>query len=387
MAKEPHRLADHRHHNRLCCRRRIHSQQPQPKLKQVHTNLLASLQKHDAPQAAVNVRRISYARFVTKDRIIKIESAPNDWETELAYHEQMDIGGDNKIWLSPDHPDSADADAVMLHYSVNRPIGALLGESDLTTMVPWLLRYSRMLEDRVRLHWAVRAFLWVVTVPANKVMQKREQYRTPPEAGSIIVKDDSEQWQAQTPLLRGADARHDLSAVRSMIDAGSGYPPHWRGDAGDISLATAQAMQGPTERHLLQRQRYFVWMIKDILYHAYQRSAAISKVRKIASADYDALFKVHLPDISRFDNEALARATRDVTQGFYTLASQLSALPPTLARETLRLAFKFAGEATSMEMIDQILAELQSMDPDKTIPSPITDQVDEGEQEKDEFPE
>jgi hypothetical protein len=35
----------------------------------------------------------------------------------------------------------------MLHYAVNRPLGALLGEGDLATLIPWLLRYSRMLED------------------------------------------------------------------------------------------------------------------------------------------------------------------------------------------------------------------------------------------------
>ena len=43
-----------------------------------------------------------------------------------------------------------------------------MGESDLTTIIPWLLRYSRMLEDRVRLHWAARAFLYLVTVPPTK---------------------------------------------------------------------------------------------------------------------------------------------------------------------------------------------------------------------------
>ncbi len=68
------------------------------------------------------------------------------------------------------------SDAVMLHYSVNKPIGALMGESDLTTIIPWLLSYSRMLEDRVRLHWAARAFLYLVTVPSNKVESKSAQY-------------------------------------------------------------------------------------------------------------------------------------------------------------------------------------------------------------------
>jgi hypothetical protein len=198
---------------------------------------------------------MSYLRVVTKDRIVRIQTAENDWETEIAYYEQ-ESGGGERCWLSPHHPDSAAAEAVMLHYAVNRPAGALLGEGDLTTMLPWLQRYSRMLEDRVRLHWAMRAFLWMVTVPTEKVPVKKEQYRIPPESGSIVVKDKDESWEAVTPALHGIDASHDLKAVRGLIDAGSGYPPHWRGEAADANLATAQAMQSPTERHLMRRQDY-----------------------------------------------------------------------------------------------------------------------------------
>jgi hypothetical protein len=195
---------------------------------------------------------MSYIRFVTKDRIVKIECASNDWETELIYYETTETG-EPRPWYHPDHPSANEQDAVMLHYTINKPLGALLGESDLVTQLPWLLRYSRMLEDRVRLNWAMRAFLWLITVPSSKVKEKQEQYRTPPEPGSIIVKDDSEVWEANAPKLNAQDAKWDMQAVRAMIDAGSGYPPHWRGDAGDISLATAQAMSGPTERHLRRR--------------------------------------------------------------------------------------------------------------------------------------
>ena len=322
---------------------------------------------------------MSYIRFVTKDRIQKIETAPNDWETELVYYETMDASTEARAWLSPSHPDAAESDAIMLHYSINRPVGALLGESDLTTMLPWLLRYSRMLEDRVRLHWAVRAFLWFVTVPSNRVKEKQEQYRTPPEAGSIIVKDESETWEVQTPSLQGSDARHDMQAVRGMIDAGSGFPPHWRGDAGDISLATAQAMQGPTERHLLRRQKQFIWMLEDILYHAYQRAFEIGMARNLGSSNYADLFTVQLPDISRWDNEALARATRDITQGFSTLSSQLAALPHSLAKQALRLTFKFAGEPVSEELIEKILAELKSTTPNQSVPKPKSEQITEQE--------
>ena len=120
---------------------------------------------------------MSYIRFVTKDRIQQIETAPHDWETELVYYELQDTG-EPRRWYSPEHPDASKQPAIMLHYSVNRPVGALMGESDLTTMLPWLQRYSRMLEDRVRLHWAMRAFLWIVTVPSTKINEKQQQYAT-----------------------------------------------------------------------------------------------------------------------------------------------------------------------------------------------------------------
>jgi hypothetical protein len=245
----------------------------------------------------------------------------------------------------------------MLHYAVNRPLGALLGESDLATLIPWLQRYSRMLEDRVRLHWALRAFLWMVTVPPHKLREKQEQYRIPPEAGNIIVKDESESWQAITTQVNASDARYDLQAVRGLIDAGSGYPPHWRGEAADANLATATAMQAPTERHLLRRQRYFCFVLEDILYQAYQRAAGIGRVRRLPNGAIPAagLFSRNTPDVSRSDNEALARSARDLAQGLASLQALLGAGGPGFQRRALRLFMKFAGEPLAEAEIEEML--------------------------------
>ena len=95
----------------------------------------------------------------------------------------------------------------------------------------------------------------MVTVPGNKVAAKMEQYRHPPESGSIVIKDESEKWEVFSPVLHASDASHDLKSVRNMIDAGSGYPAHWRGEAEPANLATARAMTSPTERHLIRRQK------------------------------------------------------------------------------------------------------------------------------------
>lgn len=304
---------------------------------------------------------MSYLRFTTKDRIKKIETAPNDWETELAFVEYGENPGDERVWLSAANPAAASSEAIMLHYAINRPIGALLGEGDLTPMIPWLMRYSRMLEDRVKLNWAIRSFLWMVTVPANKVREKMDQYRNPPEAGSIIIKDESERWEVYAPTLHASDASKDLQAVRQMVDAGSGYPPHWRGESGDANLATASAMQGPTERHLVKRQQYFKYIIQDILYHAYERKTQLGLAQRLGSDDYSKLFIMQMPDVSRVDNVALGQAANQITTALQSLGAQLPGMPPVLQSHAIRLAFHFAGQDLGEDEIQEILESIQSM--------------------------
>lgn len=304
---------------------------------------------------------MSYLRFVTKEQIVSIETAPNDWETEIAYYQVTDDPTAPKQWLSPSHPDAAQAEAVMLHYSVNRPIGASFGEGDLDTIIPWLLRYSRMLEDRVRLHWALRSFLWFVTVPTSLVNAKKEQYSRPPEPGSIIVKDDAEDWEVKTPSLHAADARHDMQAVRQMIDA-AGYPPHWRGEPGDANLATATAMQLRPERHLRRRQNFIVFMLQDIIYQAFIRAAQIGKGGgSVPDRPYNQLFKPTVTDISRTDNKDLANAAYNLSLALNQIYERVPGrYSPSLTSGLLRLIFKFAGEPQAEEDMSAIMRELEA---------------------------
>lgn len=309
---------------------------------------------------------MSYVRFVTKDQIVHIETAENDWETEVAYHQQTDNPLEPKIWLSPHHPDADEAEAIMLHYAINRPVGASYGEGDIDTAIPWLLRYSRMLEDRVRLNWAVRAYLWFVTVPTHLVERKQSEYSKPPESGSIIVKDDGEEWDVKSPDLQASDVRHDLEAVRRMVDA-VGYPPHWRGESGDANLATATAMQLRPERHLRRRQLYLVFILEDILYQSFTRAAAIDKAGgSIPRTPFHRLFSANVTDISRQDNELLSRSAELLSQTF----SQMVTAAPEIGRSTtfaklaLRLIFKFVGEPQDDDIINRILSEAGRSDDD-----------------------
>jgi len=301
---------------------------------------------------------MSLLRFLTKDEVLKIETKKGDWEKETAVVQATDDPTNPKRWVTPHHAQAKRYKAVALHYQVNKPIGAMFGESDLATVLPWLQRYSRMLEDRVRFHWATRLFLWMVRVPRNRVAEKAEQYRLPPEAGSIIVHDESEEWSVQTPVIRGADAAPDLKAVRNMIDGGSGYPPHWRGEATDVNLATAQAMQEPAERHLARRQNYFIWLLQDITYQAYQRAHQVRPQLwpGIEENRYHVLFNSAAPDVSRTDNHVLAQATNQLAAAFQSINEQYPN-SDTLRKLLLKVLLKFAGEQQDEDVLQTIMDE------------------------------
>ncbi len=324
---------------------------------------------------------MSYVRAVPKSEIVEIVTAENDWERELAYvvtsdgtdtkYEIRDTSEERaselvsrisnlvsggKVFLSPAHPDAAAAEAVMVHYSINRPVGALLGESELGSILPALRWYNRMLEDRVRLNWAARAFLWFVTVPTGRVNAKAEQYSAPPEPGSIVVHDEGEQWDMVAPNLRGLDAQHDLRALRQAISAGSGQPPHWHGDGGDLNRAVAGAMQDPALRRLRRRQRHLQYVVVDLCHTAYGRAYEVGLARRRPERS---AIRVDLPDISREDNESLALAAERLTGAFAALVGAMPGWSPTLAGQMLPLIFKFAGEPLSPGLTQMILQELR----------------------------
>lgn len=311
---------------------------------------------------------MSYIRALPKSEIQDIRTEPLDWEKEIEIIQKPANPGDQPTtWPTINHPAAAESDAIALHYSINRPVGALLGNSELSTLTPWLTRYSRMLEDRIRLNWAARSFLWFVQVPTSQVNAKAEQYAAPPEPGSIIVHDDGEKWDMKTPALHASDAAQDLLAMRQLIAAGSGQPPHWHGDGGDVNLSTAKAMNDPAIRHLRRRQRHLQHIVIDLCAIAYQRAYEIGRMR---TAPKPESITAELPDISREDNTDLATAAGQLASAFSTLLNTTEHPSPTLRHRILTLIFRFAGEQLTPAELDEIDRELAAAEPKQQQPEP-----------------
>jgi hypothetical protein len=84
--------------------------------------------------------RLSTVRCVPASIVERIEWRDGDYEAELRYKEAGLFGAqDERWWVSPRHASAGDPSTpVMLHYAINRPVGALRGESDLAPILPWL---------------------------------------------------------------------------------------------------------------------------------------------------------------------------------------------------------------------------------------------------------
>lgn len=291
---------------------------------------------------------VPLVRAKPASQIREIAWKDGDYETETEYVEE-DLLGQGRRWRSRWTATQAAArgaennGAFMLHYAVNRPVGCLRGQSDLASILPWLRRYSRWLDDRVRLNAAMRAFLWIVKAPASKIKGLAEKYRTPPEAGSVLVVDrDNEEWLAVTPDIKAADAAPDGRAIRWMIVAGGpGTGLTDVGEAETANLATAEAMGEQRRRFLRQRQLYFGWLLSDLVVSAWNWSIdlGLRRGRHAVHADIDMV----LPDLAPSDNAQLAGASKAIAEAMTALRGLVgdSAELRALATE---LTIKFAGE-------------------------------------------
>ena len=294
---------------------------------------------------------MSYLRAVPALQVRAILSRGNDIDQETSYEMRTGLNehGDPRCWqaydAARDTPNPGGGfDTVMLHYAINRAVGAQWGESDLSPILRWLSRYSAWLEDRARLNHFRNAFLYVVRARYASEAERRARQSAlnaaPPSPGSILVTDESETWDTLHPRLESDESGQDGLAMKKMLAAGAGIPLHFLAEPESATRTTAEAAGGPTYRHFEQRQRFFLWLLGDVLRAVVNRRSMIDhRVSRRAE------IRLSGADISARDNMALAMAAGN-------LAPALSALRERGLiddAELLRLFYRFCGESVDVE--------------------------------------
>ncbi len=287
---------------------------------------------------------MSYLRAFPTDLIAQIETAPNDMQQETAYickpsaFSSQPSAEPERIPSYVRTSKRSNVKTVICHYAVNRLAGMLWGEPDIAPLLPWLARYANWLEDRVRLNRFRQAYLFVVkgqyASQAEKEARQRALQNNPPQPGSILITDQSEEWSVIEPKLDSADANNDGLALKKFIAGGRGYPLHWLAEPESSTRTTAEAAGTPTFKGLESRQKMFLSMLKDVL------TAVVEHAALKRGLPTTPVISVSADDISERDNAALALASTQVISSF----GQLWANGFIDDDEYLRIVYRFAGE-------------------------------------------
>ena len=294
---------------------------------------------------------MSYLRAVPAMQVRAIHSRANDPDQETSYEMQPDRlnSAEPRVWPAYDALHDAPLESggfptVMLHYAINRPAGAQWGESDLAPILRWFSRYSAWLEDRARLNHFRNAFLYIVrarfTSDAERRARQSALNTSPPSPGSILVTDENENWDTLHPRLESAEAGQDGLAIKKLLAAGAGIPLHFLAEPESSTRTTAEAAGGPTYRHFEQRQRFFLWLLGDVLQAVVNRRSMLDhRVSRRAE------IRLHGADISARDNIALAMAAGNISPTLYALRDR-GLIDDA---ELLRLVYRFCGESVNVE--------------------------------------
>jgi hypothetical protein len=248
----------------------------------------------------------------------------------------------------------------LLHYTINKPVGATRGEGDLTPLLPWARRYVEWLKERVRAN-KVRndlACAEVIIDDDSQVEKKRAQYAAePPTGGGIFVHGKGEELKFPAASIGAYEAKDDGMALRLAMAAGANIPLHFLGEGASATRSTAEEMGDPTLRHYRMRQVCLVEIVTDLVETAHARRCATLGLR----LPVDMGLIVDVPDVSRKDNQALASAAASIVNAFATMRAN-GWITDELA---VRLAFKFAGEVLSEEQIREVLDHAKEQNPNR----------------------
>jgi hypothetical protein len=276
--------------------------------------------------------------------IDEIECDPDNIERQLRCHRRAtsvtgttdtvpmptDIGMRGQWFTIPDQ---------VMHFTINKVTNAKRGKSDLATLLPWLRRYKDWLIDRVRINKYKSAFLWDVKIMGGDrkmIEQKMMDYSRPPEPGSVLVHNESEEWSAVQPHIAADDVASDGHAIKLMVAMGAGLPEHYLSEGGNVNRATAAEMGLPVVKKYQRRQDVLKIIYRAILDRVILEAQNRGRIGTSIDTSYDIRFPPLQPD------DAQAQGSASFTMA---KALHLAMADGLCSRETAsRIFFDYAKE-------------------------------------------
>jgi hypothetical protein len=223
-------------------------------------------------------------------------------------------------------------------FSINRGTFGTRGKSDLLSIADWLDIYDRTLYTMTERVVFLLSFIWDITIEGaheEELKKRRDDLNlNPPHAGSYVIHNEKEKWEAPAPKLNGSDFQEYSKTVSGILAGGSGLPVHWLfGQGEDVNKASAKEMSEPTFRKMLRRQKLVVAMFRQMIDFLIQKKID-KNILKGTVEDYP--YSVVIPQPSQKEAGVIAESFSKMVPAL-TIATQNEFLTNETATKVLAM--------------------------------------------------
>lgn len=242
-------------------------------------------------------------------------------------------------------------DGDVFYFSINSFCAKGRGNSDLTAQCDFLDLYDDFIFGEGDRATNTRSFVWDVTLTGadkTKVEERAAEITAnPPRPDSVNVHNENEAWNAVSPKLNVGDTEGLAKLFRGHMLAGASMPPSWFADGSDVNRANGEAMAEPTFKILAMRQRYVIYMLKEIVTFVLRQNhlARFGKepCRKVNADIFNST--ITMPEMTAKDTSRYASALQQVV-----VAVNLSITQKLMSEETGLLIIASIADRLGVEI-------------------------------------
>ena len=200
------------------------------------------------------------------------------------------------------------------YFTINKPIGATRGRSDLLSLADWLDGYDQFLFARLERAFLLNTFFQDIECEGMNTKELQEfvkQLPTDRRPGSLRAHNEKVKFTVISPKLEGQDASNEARMFKNQILGGAGYPEHWFAEGGKTTRATAMEMGLPTLKKLRKRQKIIKFQYQRMINFVIDQAIIAKTLKENVNRKF-AL--IPAPIVSK-DNKGLAESFNGYVDG------------------------------------------------------------------------
>lgn len=206
------------------------------------------------------------------------------------------------------------------YFSINKPIAAARGRSDLLALADWLDGHDQFLFARLERAFLINTFIWDIECEGMNQTELQEFVNSlpTPKPGSTRAHNEKIKWNVLSPKLEAQDASEEARLFKNQILGGAGYPEHWFAEGSKTTRATALEMGLPTLKRLKRRQKIIKFQYQYMLNFAIDQAIIAGTLKP----NVNRTFKLIPSPIASRDNKGLATAIKGFVEGMALAVSK-----------------------------------------------------------------